>query len=246
MLYHDNISSSFIGFIKEIYYDEKRWNIFMEKRRKALKVLMDMKSCGVLSAVAHGSIARGDVDENSDIDIALLKPYPSSIIRFCLERNKHQVYNMSIVQATPRHIPKIYIYLDPLEELCISNPLAELSAIEVEYYKFSGMVGIDDIASNIRVSGVDKRLMFIEPTRFGHREFPVVGNEGYVAKRLGISLNVVMDRVEALSKRVAEGHTGLFIKIEIPGFEHLESTIERLCVENSLFRKRVKEYGLCT
>ena len=237
--------AGFTGYVREVYYDDRRWGIFVEKRKKALKILMDMRNCGILTAVAHGSIARGDVDVDSDVDIALLKPYPSSIIRYCLEKNGYSTYSISIVQATPRHTPKIYLYLDALEELCISNPLAELDAVEIEYYRFSGMVNIDDIASNVRVPGVDKRLMFIEPMEFGHRELPVIGNEGYIAKRLGISLNVVMDRVEALSKRVEEGHTGLFIKIELPEFDYLEHIIRKLCVENSLFRKRVERSGLC-
>ncbi len=238
-------TQSFTGFVREVHYDKKRWNILMEKRRKTLKILTDLKSCGVILAFAHGSIARGDVDENSDVDIALLEPYPSGIIRYCLEKNGYNIYSISIVQATPRHTPKIYIYLNALEELCISNPLTHLDPIEIEYYRFSGMASLDDIAANIRVVGVDKRLIFIEPTDFGHREFPVIGNEGYVAKRLGISLNTVMDRVEALSKRVEEGHTGLFIKIILSDFEQLEFTIERLCVENSLFRRKVERYGLC-
>ncbi|MEM1678761.1 MAG: nucleotidyltransferase domain-containing protein [Ignisphaera sp.] len=233
------------GFVREVHYDRRRWNVFMEKRRKALKILLDLKSCGILEAFAHGSIARGDVDEDSDVDISLLNSYPSSILRYCLERNGYNVYSLSILQATPKHTPKIYIYLNALEELCISNPLARLDPIEMEYYRFSGMVDLNDIMANIRVVGVNKRLMFIEPTEFGHREFPVIGNEGYVAKRLGISLGTVIDRVEALSKRIEDGHTGLFIKIELPDFEHLEPTIEKLCIENSLFRRRVIKHGLC-
>ncbi|MEM4766940.1 MAG: nucleotidyltransferase domain-containing protein, partial [Ignisphaera sp.] len=91
------------GFVREVHYDRRRWNVFMEKRRKALKILLDLKSCGILEAFAHGSIARGDVDEDSDVDISLLNSYPSSILRYCLERNGYNVYSLSILQATPKH-----------------------------------------------------------------------------------------------------------------------------------------------
>lgn len=233
------------GYVREVHYDEKRWSIFAKKRRKALKVLMDLESCGILQLFVHGSVARGDVDEDSDIDIVSLDPHSISMVRYCLERNDYSVYSASIVQATPRHTPKIYAYLDPLEELCISIPLAHLNPIEIEYYKFSGMVNLSNIVDNVRVMGVDKRLMLIVPTEYGHREIPVTGNEGYAAKKLGISLASVMDRVEALNRRIEEGRTGLFIKIELLDFDQIESTVKKLCVENSLFRRRVEEYGLC-
>ncbi|MCX8168415.1 MAG: nucleotidyltransferase domain-containing protein [Ignisphaera sp.] len=239
-------TQSFTGFSREVRYDRRRWSILMEKRRRALKVLTDLRKCGVLHAFAHGSIARGDVDEDSDVDIVMFDSKSNSIVAYCLEKNGYSIYSVSIVQATPRHTPKIYVYLDALEELCVSIPLVQLSPMEVEYYRFSGMVGLEDIVANARVMGVDKRLMLIAPTEFGHTEFPVIGNEGYIARVLGISLASVMDRVEALSRRVEEGHTGLFIKIELPEFEQLESAIDKLCVENSLFRRRVEEYGLCT
>jgi predicted nucleotidyltransferase len=74
---------------------------------------------------------------------------------------------------------------------------------------------------------------------------PVLGNEDYVVKKLGVSLAVVRDRVEALTRRVREGHTGLFIEEEIPVNMGTEEFIKRLCKENKVFRERLQRHGLC-
>ena len=233
------------GYRRRIVYDENRWNILRKKRFSAIKMLKTLSSCGIINPIVHGSVARGDVDEHSDVDVALLRPYSPSLLELCIERRGYSIYSKKIVMPTPIHTPKLYIYLDPFEELIISDPLAELSPIEVEFYKFSGMVEYNDLLRDVRVAGVDKRLMLIEPVEDGHVETPVVGNEGYVARRLGVSIEVVLDRVEALTKRVREGHTGLFIEYEVPPNTNTEAYIEFLCRENSLFRDRVRDYGLC-
>jgi len=244
-----NISSNDFyleGYIKEVIYDENHWRILREKRLKGIRILGALRKCGIDIAIVHGSIARGDVDIDSDVDVSLLKPYPYGLAKLCLESNGFKIYSIVVIQPTPRHTPKIYLYLDHLEEQSISIPIVELEPIEIEYYRFSGMATLNDLYMDRRVCGVNKELMFIEPTDRGHREFPVIGYEGYVAKRLGISINVVRDRVEALTRRAREGHTGLFIEREIPYFEEIEKAIEELCNENTLFRRRVERYGLCT
>ncbi len=236
----------FEGYVREVIYDESHWKIFREKRLKSIRILEALRRCGINLAIAHGSIARGDIDIGSDVDVSLLKPYPYGITKLCLENSGFKIYNIVIIQPTPKHTPKIYLYLDHLEEQSVSIPIVELEPIEIEYYRFSGMVTLDDLYMDRRVCGVNKKLMFIEPTDRGHREFPVIGYEGYIAKRLGVSISVVMDRVEALTRRIREGHTGLFIEREIPYFEEIEKAIDDLCNENTLFKRRVERYGLCT
>lgn len=233
------------GNIREVVYTKEHWNLLKLKRKRGLELLKALDRCGVKHAALHGSVARGDVEIRSDVDIALLYPYAPSIVMPCLERYGYEVYSAVIVQPTPIHTPKIYLYLDPLEELILSIPLAELEAVEIEFYRFSGMLMLSELELDKRVPGVNKRLMLIEPTNVGHREIPVVGNEGYVAKKLGVSMSVVLDRVRALTRRSFEGHTGLFIEFEIPPNISIEEAIDRLCMENRLFRQRVSRYGLC-
>lgn len=212
---------------------------------KALRIAEALASCGFVNLVVHGSVARGDVDEDSDVDVALLSPAPVGMVQLCLERRGFSVSSLVLVQPTPIHSPKVYIYLDPFEEQVVTVPLVELEPVEKEFYRFSGCLTIDQLAKDLRVPGVNKELMLIEPTPRGHIEIPVIGNEGYVAKKLGVSLTVVLDRVRALTRRREEGHTGLFIEIEIPVGKSVEEVVEELCRENKLFRQRVSRYGLC-
>lgn len=236
----------YYGYKKKVVYSETIWSVLKKKRSLAIKMLKTLSSCEIIDAVVHGSVARGDVDENSDVDIALLRPYSPSLLELCIEREGYNIYSKRIVMPTPIHTPKLYIYLDPFEELVISDPLVDMLPIEIEFYKFSGMLEYNDLMKDVRVAGVNKNLMLIEPTEDGHLETPVIGNEGYVAKRLGVSMIVVLDRVEALTKRVREGHTGLFIEHEVPLNINTETYLKVLCRENIFFRDRLKEYGLCS
>jgi predicted nucleotidyltransferase len=233
------------NYAVEVIYSQEHWAILKEKRVKGLKIIEALNRCGFSVAVLHGSVARGDVSRDSDVDVAFLHVYPASLVKLCLEENRFTVYDVKIVQPTPKHTPKIYIYLDPFEEQCVSIPLAELEPIEIEYYKFSGYVTKEDIIANKRVKGVNKKLRLIIPTERGHIEIPVKGNEGYVSRILEVPLEIVKDRVEALSRRLEEGHTGLFIEISVPVFEEIEHFVKKLCRENQFFRRAVAKHGLC-
>ena len=234
------------GNVKEVRYSMEHWNLLNIKRRKGLELMEVLYRCGIQSMIIHGSVARGDVNTDSDIDIALLYPYSPSLVELCLERNGFTIYSLAIVQPTPLHTPKIYLVLDPNEERIITIPLVDLKSIEIEFYRFSGMLSLNELRNGKRVPGVNKRLILIDPRPWGHVEIPVLGNEGYIARRLGVSINVVLDRVRALTRREEEGHTGLFIEIEVPQNMSIEQLIEWLCKNNRLFRQRVMKHGLCT
>ena len=77
--------------------------------------------------------------------------------------------------------------------------------VELELYAFAGSIGPEQAESGDRVPGVDKRLMLIEPTETGHRESPVAGREGAVAKMLGVGVITVLDRVRTLRRRERTG-----------------------------------------
>ncbi len=233
-----------MGWI-EVVYDERRWSLLKRKRAIAKELMKALSSCGYSNAVIHGSVARGDVDEDSDVDVALLNPAPVGMVELCLERAGFKVFQEVIVQPTPVHTPKVYLYLDPDEEKVVSIPLVELDPIEKDFYRFSGCLTLSQLLNDVRVPGVDKRLMLIVPTLRGHVEAPVVGNEGFVARFLGVSIQVVLDRVKALTRRVEEGHTGLFVEAEVPPGKSVEEVVKDLCRENRLFRQRVHHFGLC-
>jgi predicted nucleotidyltransferase len=223
----------------EVVYDKNHWKLLQILRLKTVKMMETLEKCNIRSIV-HGSIARGDVSEMSDIDVFLPEPPSSFILETVLERSGFRFQQRSVVQATPLYAMKGYIILD--EQRQISFPLAKLRPVEREFYRFGGEASISVLGENRRVAGVDKRLMLIEPTVEGHVESAVVGQEEAVANLLGISLNTMLDRVRALLRRDKVGRTGVFIEKELAPHETFEQALKQFEDQNPAVRRRIKYY----
>lgn len=191
-----------------------------------------------MQAIVHGSIARGDVDKNSDIDIFIPNPPSSFLIETALEQTKIPVATRMIIQATPAYAMKAYIEIDATT--IVSFPLMAPRRVEREFYLFSGEINLTQLKTETRVRGVDKRLMLIEPTQKGHVESSILNREEQVAKALGVAVETVLDRVHALMKRDAVGRTGVFVKKELGPNETFELAMKRLAAENPAVRRRLK------
>ena len=221
----------------EVVYGKKRWDLLRELRFKTVQI-MEILEKFLLRSIVHGSIVRGDVSETSDIDIFLPDPPSSFIIETALERSGVPVNRRIVVQATPLYAVKGYIEIN--KQRCISFPLAKLRPVEKDFYKFGGEASLSLLRKDMRVRGVDKRLMFIEPTPKGHVESTVVGREEEVANLLGVSLNTVLDRVRALLRRDKVGRTGVFIERELLPNETFELVLKKLADQNPAVRRRLK------
>jgi len=222
---------------REIVYDSRRWTLLEEKRNKAIWLMAALERSH-LQSIVHGSVARGDVTEKSDIDVFIPEPSSSFLIETALETAKATVTNRLVVQATPTYNMKAHIEID--EETTVTFPLMKMRKVEREFYKFGGEANISQLRSNERVQGVDKRLMLIEPTKTGHEETSIIGCEEQVTKVLGISVETVQDRVHALLKRDAVGRTGVFIKKELTANETFEWALRKLAKENPAVRRRLR------
>jgi predicted nucleotidyltransferase len=225
-----------------VIYDEAHWKLLERLRREAIKIMEALASRGIHSIV-HGSIARGDVHEGSDIDIFIPSIIPPYIVELALEAAGFKISHKLIVQATPQSTPKAYIALDVEEKRMVSFPLAKLSKTEYEFYYFGGALSLEQLKRGVRVPGVDKRLVLIEPTKEGHRESPVIGREPIVAKIVGVSLETVLERVRVLSRRDEIGRTGVFVKVELEPWESIEEAVRRIARENPLFRRTLIQKG---
>jgi len=221
----------------EVVYDKKRWNLLRELRFKTVQI-MEILEKFHLSSIVHGSIARGDVSETSDIDIFLPDLPSSFVIETALERSGVSVNRRLVVQATPLYAAKGYIEID--NQRCVSFPLVKLRPVEKDFYKFGGEASLSMLREDVRVPGVDKRLMLIEPTSEGHVESAVVGREEEVANLLGVSFNTVLDRVHALLRRDEVGRTGVFIERELSPNETFELVLKKLADQNPAVRRRLK------
>jgi len=223
----------------EVIYDKKRWKLLGELRSKTVQI-MEILEKFHLRSITHGSIARGDVSETSDIDIFLSDPPSSFIIETALERSGVPVNRRIVVQATPLYAMKGYIEID--KQRCISFPLAKLRPVEKDFYNFGGEASLSMLREDVRVPGVDKRLMLIEPTHEGHVESTIVGREEEVANLLGVSFNTVLDRVRALLRRDKVGRTGVFIERELSPDETFELVVKKLADQNPAVRRRLRFY----
>lgn len=227
------------GDYQEIVYGSERWALLKSLREKAATLMTALDSFH-LQAVVHGSIARGDVKPSSDIDVFIADVQNSFIVETALEKAGIRINNRLVVQATPRYAMKAHIEID--EQTSVSFPLMGMRKVEREFYRFGGKINLNQLKTGVRVAGVDKRLMLIEPNLKGHVESSIVGKEAFVAKTLGISAETVLDRVHALTKRDLVGRTGVFLKKELSSDETFELALKRLSDLNPAVRRRLKGF----
>ena len=220
---------------KEVVYDGKHWALLEELRAEALCIMEALESSH-LKAVVHGSVARGDITPKSDVDVFIPYQVSSFNVETTLEKAGIIVNRRLVVQATPTYAMKAYIEIG--ENMSVSFPLMKMRKVEREFYRFGGETTLESLRAGLRVLGVDKRLMLIEPTEEGHRESTIVGREEHVAKLLDISVETVLDRVHALLRRNEVGRTGVFIKKELSGDETFEMALKRLADQNPAVRRR--------
>jgi len=225
----------------EVAYTEERWNLLKEMREEACAVMKCLRGSNI-DSIVYGSIARGDVLSHSDVDVFIPRPPASFMVESILEMAGFPMLKRVLVQATPSYAVKACIQMD--ERTSVSFPILRLRRREMEFYKFGGQISLHELRSNRRVSGVDKRLMLIEPTPRGHVEYSIVGQEGVVASVLGIHVDVVLERIRTLTRRDEVGRTGVFIKRELMPDESFEAVLSELADENPAIRRRIKAQDL--
>jgi len=219
-----------------VAYPENHLKILHRKRERS-KLLLEMFSKEGLNPFIYGSIARGDVHNDSDIDIVLIQSIAPYQIEIILDKNGFNNYFREIIMATPTDTLKLYIYLNELESITI--PLSKFDKKSREFYDFGGKINLNQIKNSIRVPGIDKRLVLIQPTPNGHEEYSIIGNEYLAAKKLNVSINLINERKKVLLKREKKGRTGVFLKRPIAIRETTELVLKKLSNKSSIVRKKL-------
>jgi len=219
-----------------ITYPKTHWSLLKKKRENAIKLLEIFNKEG-FEPYLHGSVARGDVHKASDIDIIFLAQIPVFQIEFILNKNGFENYFREIIMATPLDTIKLYIHLSELESITV--PLSKSDKKFTEFYDFGGKINLNQLKSDIRVAGIDKRLVLIKPNLQGHDEMSIIGNEAIVAKEVNISINAINERKKILLRREKYGRTGVFLKKKIQINESTEEILKKLAIRKSIVRKKL-------
>ena len=211
---------------REVRYETSRWKILNDLKNHARKVARDIP----YETYIYGSVARGDVTKNSDIDIVILNQIPSYMIENYVSYSIRR-----IVQATPNSVIKAVYEID--EKTSIIFPITPLTWHELEFYDFGGKIPLN---SQDRVRGVNKKLLMIEPKPWGHIEWSIVNRVDEVAKILGIHSEVVRERVRILTRRDKMGRTGMYLNVPVPDDRGVEEYIKMMADRDPVVRRRLK------
>jgi len=219
-----------------VIYDDSHWSLLSNMREEATALMRTLLKHGIESEV-HGSVARGDVESRSDVDVIVRNPISSSRVELALRLEGHQIFSREFAQATPNLVPKGHIFLDPFEKRCVSFPLLPFRKQEYDFYRFGGIIDLDGLARRDRVPGCTKKLTLIEPFESGHYESSIIGREAEVARLLGIKIDVVLERIRVLMRRDEIGRTGNFIIQILKEDESFEGVLKRLAETNPAVRR---------
>ena len=222
---------------KSVIYTQHQWHL-LDNLRIITVGLMEKFYRHEIKPIVYGSIARGDVSESSDIDLFIPYQISSFNVETILQQEGLRIYAKKIVQATPKHVIKAHIYLD--EQICITFPLTSLRDREFDFIHFGGSLSLEKLKDGIRVPGVNKMLILIEPTVDGHNESPVIGFESIVANKVGVSVELVKERVRVLTTRDRIGRTGVYLQKELAIEESFEEIFKELIDKDPIVRRRAK------
>jgi len=226
------------GIDREVLYDDSHWELLKSKRERGVDVLKALKNFNI-QAYIYGSVARGDVHKDSDVDVIIPYMINPFIIELVVEEKFGNIYAKEIVRATPKHALKGHIYID--SSTTISFPLTPFSRLEQEFYKFGGLIGLPEGEDyRNRVPGVDKRLVLILPTDNGHKEISILGREEWVAKILDVSIDIVKERKHVLMRRDEVGRTGIYLKRTLDIDESFDRVLKELIDKDPSIKRMLR------
>lgn len=221
----------------EIVYEQTRFELLSRLREEARELQKRVRA----PTFVYGSLARGDVHPGSDIDIIILEPVDPLLIEYALGVGEGGPVEREIVQATPNHVVKGHIHINHYTTLTF--PLLRLNPVEEEFYRYSGLCGNGEGERHLRVPGVNKKLLLIEPTERGHMESSIMDRTKELSRLLDVRMDIIRERIRVLTKRTKFGRTGVFLKEPLQPHETFGSKLQYLADRNSIVRRQIKLRG---
>jgi uncharacterized protein len=223
----------------QVVYSSAQWATLESLRARALKVINALNGW-TQTALIHGSVARGDVDDKSDVDVLIPSDVNTQLVEATLENAGFNIFSKEIAQATPSHSPKAHLQLDAEQTTSVTVPLTPFRSLELEFYAFGGKMTLAELKAGTRTPGCTKKLVLIEPTPKGHLESPVIGRESEVARLLGVSLAIVKERVRVLTRRDTVGRTGMYLRIPVRDGESFEEVLQTRVDSDPALRRTLR------
>ncbi len=220
-------------------YPSSQWAKLASLRNRAVSVIKALAGSTQI-ALTHGSVARGDVDDKSDVDVLIPSNVNTQLVEAALDSAGFTIFSKEIAQATPSHSPKAHLYLDPEQTTSVTVPLTPFRSRELEFYSFGGTVSLPQLGQNSRSPGCTKKLLLIEPIPEGHFESPVVGRESEVARLLGVSVAIVVERVRVLTRRDTVGRTGMYLRIPVREGESFDEVLRTRSDSDPALRRTLR------
>ena len=224
----------------QVVYSSSHWKRFESLRDRAAKVILALSSWSQ-TAQTHGSVARGDVDDKSDVDILIPSTVNTQLVETALENSGFTITSREIAQATPSHSPKAHLFLNVEQTTSVTVPLTPFRSLESEFYTFGGTVNLQQINQKTRSLGCTKKLLLIEPSPDGHFESPVIGRESEVARLLGVSVGIVNERERVLTRRDAVGRTGIYLRTRVREGESFEEVLKARLDSDPAVRRTLRK-----
>ena len=227
-----------MGSHRDIRYSEDHWKLLEVMQTRATRTMAHLEDNGIES-LTFGSVARGDITSNSDIDLFVTRRIPSFRIELCVEET--DVIARVITQATPFSLIKGHLKLRG--DIDVSFPMIEPTDSEIDFHFFAGAIS-RELRRGERNPGVDKRLMLIRPTEEGHIEDPITDvSSGVLARKIGVSQRIVDERKRVLERRSRIGVTGMYLERRLAENESFEDVLSDLVDRDAAMRRCVHQRG---
>ena len=81
--------------------------------------------------------------------------------------------------------------------------------------------------------------MLIDPVADGHVETSIIGQEAAAARKIGVGLDIVRERIEVLSRRDSVGRTGVYLKRMLSTGESFEDVLRHLGAADPNVKRRI-------
>ncbi len=216
------------------YYNDEERTLLSKFRKKSVHLLEILEHNGI-KAFVHGSVARGDVNRSSDIDVHI----PIQIPSFKLDLiDDFEFANRRIMMGTPNST--IRGLLTVHDGITVSFPLSPPNEREDEFYRFSGLLYLEDLLLNKRIAGVTKQLLLIEPEEEGYWISSLKAYKKKAIQVLSISQRMIDERIRVLSRRDKIGRTGLLLDYSLNPEENFEQALKTLADNNIIVRRMLK------